>query len=141
MFALATPGVLINPAKTVTEVAEAELFKNELFDALPMISERNYLAVALRGSLPQDDGARWSTSLGGTLEVTRRVEEIVRGMQQNFNVNSQRVYLAGIGAGGTTALEVMLERPEAFAGIWHGDIQCRLFTKFPSVQTQEARSM
>lgn len=107
--------------------------EDELFDALPMISERNYLAVALRGSLPQEDGARWSTSMGGTLEVTRRVEEIVRGMQQKFNVNPQRVYLAGIGAGGTTALEVMLERPEAFAGA-----AC-LCGEFPTVDKPLAR--
>ena len=107
--------------------------EDEIFDVLPQISERNYLAVALRGNLPEDGGARWSTSVGGTLEMARRVEDVVRGMQQHFSINPQRVYLAGMGTGGTTALEVFLERPDAFAGA-----AC-LCGEFPQIETPLAR--
>ncbi len=107
--------------------------EDEIFDVLPQISERNYLAVAVRGNLPEDSGARWATSVGGTLEVARKVEEVVRGMQEKFSINPQRIYLAGMGAGGTTALEVFLERPDAFAGA-----AC-LCGEFPSIETPLAR--
>jgi predicted esterase len=54
-------------------------------------------------------------------------------MQQKFNVNPQRIFLAGMGAGGTTALEVILEKPELFAGA------ASLCGEFPTVDKPLAR--
>jgi phospholipase/carboxylesterase len=90
--------------------------EEEIFDVLPQISDRNYLALALRGNVDLGDGAAWSTASDGALELARRVEEAVTNLTQFVNIHPERVYLAGAGAGGTAALELMLQRPEAFAG-------------------------
>lgn len=90
--------------------------EDELFDVLPQISERNYLALALRGNVEWEHGAEWCTASVGAWEVARRVEDAVVQLQQFLSIHPQRVILAGCGSGGTTALEVMLQRPEAFHG-------------------------
>jgi len=90
--------------------------EEEVFDVLPQISDRNYIALALRGNVDQGDSAAWSTATDGALELARLIEEAVTKLAQFVNVHTERVYLAGAGAGGTTALELMLHRPEAFAG-------------------------
>lgn len=108
--------------------------EEDIFDALPMISDRNYLALALRGNLPgRDGGARWATALDGPLAAARRVEEAVAEMQRQFHVHPQRIYLAGVGSGGTTALEVLLDHPEVFVGA-----AC-LCGEFPAVENPLAR--
>jgi len=90
--------------------------EEEIFDVLPQISDRNYVALALRGNLETEGGAEWSTSEVGAFELAHRIEEAVNNFSGFVNVHPQRVYLAGAGAGGTTALELLLQRPEAFAG-------------------------
>uniref|UniRef100_A0A7C4QR05 Uncharacterized protein n=1 Tax=Schlesneria paludicola TaxID=360056 RepID=A0A7C4QR05_9PLAN len=89
--------------------------EEELFDVLPQISDRNYVALALRGNVEFGHGADWSTA-GGALETARRVEEAVERLKQFLNIHPQRIILAGYGSGGTTALEVLLQSPEAFHG-------------------------
>lgn len=90
--------------------------EEEVFDILPQISERNYLALSLRGNVDLGDGAAWSTASTGALELARSIEEAVTNLAQFVQIHPERVYLAGVGAGGTAALELMLQRPEAFAG-------------------------
>jgi phospholipase/carboxylesterase len=90
--------------------------EDEVFDVLPQISERNYLALAIRGNLPTEAGARWASSVEGVVALARKIEQTVSRMQQSFNVHPQRIYLAGRGTGGTTALELLLAQPEKFAG-------------------------
>lgn len=90
--------------------------EDEVFDVLPQISERNYLALAIRGNLPTEEGARWASSVDGVVALARKIEQTVARMQQSFNINPQRVYLAGRGTGGSTALELLLAHPQSFAG-------------------------
>jgi phospholipase/carboxylesterase len=108
--------------------------EEEIFDVLPQISERNYLALALRGNVDLgDEAAEWSTGPDSALELARRIEDAVSKLSEFVNVHPDRIYLAGAGTGGTTALELMLQRPEAFAGA-----AC-LGGVFPEVQVPLAR--
>jgi len=90
--------------------------EEEIFDVLPQISDRNYVALALRGNVDLGDAAEWSAEPCGVLEVARRIEDAVTNFSGFINIHPQRVYLAGVGGGGTLALELLLQRPEAFAG-------------------------
>jgi len=91
--------------------------EEEIFDVLPQISDRNYVALALRGNVDLGDGAAaWLTEASGALELCGKIEAAIASLSDFVNVHRQRVYLAGASTGGTTALELMLQRPEAFAG-------------------------
>jgi len=91
--------------------------EENVFEVLPQISERNYLALAIRGNIPvSDQQASWSVAEAGAESLLDKVEEAVERMSDQFSIHRERVYLAGVGSGGTTALELLLQRPEAFAG-------------------------
>lgn len=88
-----------------------------IFDVLPQISERNYLAMALRGNLALGSNeAAWSLAEAGTESVLDKLEEAINRMADQFSIHRERIYLAGVGSGGTAALELLLQRPESFAG-------------------------
>lgn len=88
---------------------------------LPMvmrhISTRNYLGAAPQG-MPCEtgEGLTWHDDPTGIEEAEQRVFDAVAETAEQLNVHPQRVFLAGVGAGGTTALRVALAHPHAFAG-------------------------
>lgn len=90
--------------------------EDDVFRVLPEISERNYLALAIRGPRETETGPEWTTAESGTAALAAKLEEAIARMAAKFSINTDRVYLAGVGSGGTTALELLLERPELFAG-------------------------
>jgi pimeloyl-ACP methyl ester carboxylesterase len=45
------------------------------------------------------------------------VTEVLRDLQRRFNVDTDRVFLAGFGQGGTMAFDVGLSHPDLFAGV------------------------
>lgn len=107
--------------------------EEDLFEVLPQISDRNYLGLALRGDVPQGAGATWSLSGRDGRNLLQDVEEAVHGLAQRFRIHPERVYLAGVGAGGSAALELALQHPEAFAGA-----AC-LCGSFPAIEYPLAR--
>ncbi len=90
--------------------------EEDIFHVLPDISERNYLAIAIRGNQQTDNGAAWSTGESGPGALADKLQLAIERMSRKFSIHTDRVFLAGLGSGGTTALELLLERPEAFAG-------------------------
>jgi phospholipase/carboxylesterase len=90
--------------------------EEDVFRVLPAISERNYIGVALRGNVVEGDTARWSTAGCGALALSTLIDEALNNMEQRFSIRRDRVFLAGVGSGGTVALELLLETPERFAG-------------------------
>jgi phospholipase/carboxylesterase len=91
--------------------------EESVFEVLPQISERNYLAVALRGNLPLGaHDAAWSVAETGAESLLDKLEQAIERMADQFTIHRERIYLAGVGSGGTTAVELLLQRPEAFAG-------------------------
>ncbi len=101
--------------------------KNEkhLRQVMPKISMRNYAAVAPRATLalgqerlPQlSNSFTWSLSDAHTSEAMDRVCMAVERAEQRFQIDHDRIFLAGSGVGGTMALQIGMTLPERFAGI------------------------
>lgn len=89
--------------------------ENELHRVMPTISDRNYIGVALRGDAANGAGFNWSAE--GVDAVLDDVRSIVISMRRQYHIHSERIYLAGIGTGATTAVKLMLKKPEWFGGV------------------------
>jgi phospholipase/carboxylesterase len=86
---------------------------------LPLVSDRNYVAVGPRGTAAgQGDGAyTWSQAAEHILLAGERVHRAIAATRRWLNVAPGRIYLAGYGCGGTMALRLALAEPEQFAGV------------------------
>ena len=91
--------------------------ETELNRVMPIVSDRNYIGVALRGDVACDQGFRWSVEGGQSTELQEDVRRIVTSMRRRFHIHSERIYLAGFDSGATTAVQLMLNRPEWFGGV------------------------
>ena len=85
--------------------------------ALPRISERNYLGVALRGNVTHPTGYGWSTDPTAQTQTLNEVLRVVSVIGDLFPIHQDRIYLAGVGTGGETALQLFLQSPLHFAGV------------------------
>ena len=112
-------------------------FETELFDVIPKISARNYVAVAPRGVSCAtrrivrnringrlvnvkswlEPGADWPDAEEGVSEAENLVFDSIEQAKIKFNVNSRRVFLIGRGIGATMAIRVGLRNPREFAGV------------------------
>lgn len=86
----------------------------ELNRVMPLISDRNYIGVALRGDVATKSGYSWSAASEELLEDVRL---IVTSLRRQYHIHSERIYLAGFGSGATTAIQLMLKKPEWFGGV------------------------
>ncbi|HEY1067643.1 MAG TPA: alpha/beta hydrolase-fold protein [Pirellulales bacterium] len=91
---------------------------------MPFVSLRNYVAVAPRGVEPVgfgEDGSRfgysWNDACDAFSLAGERVFEAIDHARERFQVNPNRIFLAGYESGGTTALRLALTHPESFAGV------------------------
>jgi len=89
----------------------------ELAQVMPVISERNYIGVALRGDVASDKGHGWSSEGVESGALLDDVRQIVMSLRREYHIHSERIYLAGFGSGATTAVQVMLKKPEWFGGV------------------------
>lgn len=88
----------------------------EIDDILPRISERNYLGVALQGNVARTLRNGWSAAEDRLPRVIEQLHELVNAVAERFPIHPQRKYLAGFGAGGTLAWEVLLRQPSQWTG-------------------------
>lgn len=107
--------------------------ETELSSVMPRISDRNYLGLALRGNTTFGEGYGWSVSGENLTQLIEDVESIVLWMRREYHIHSERIYLAGFGSGASTAMQLMLEKPE-----WFGAAACfcGAFPKTPISQEQ-----
>jgi phospholipase/carboxylesterase len=100
---------------------EAGRSERDIVEVLPMISMRNYLGLALRGTAPTSSdpsGAfSWSRTRNAGLAFEECLHASVRQMRRNFHIHSERIFLVGAGEGGTMAWDLFLTRPQWFAGV------------------------
>jgi phospholipase/carboxylesterase len=89
--------------------------ERELKRVMPLVSLRNYVSLAVRGTCESGQGYGWGESADAILAAEARVAEAVAQARQRFNVHPQRVFVAGNGIGGTTALRLALRGPERYA--------------------------
>jgi phospholipase/carboxylesterase len=85
---------------------------------MPHVSLRNYVAVGPRGVVAESNGYTycWSPELASPETAWRSVHAAIEIARQQYNVNPDRIFLAGLNDGGTMALRLALSEPELFAG-------------------------
>jgi len=90
--------------------------ESEVATVLPSISERNYIGLALRGNVELSQGFAWSTSGDELPRLISDLESLVLSLRRQYHIHSERIYLAGFGSGASTAMELILQKPEWFGG-------------------------
>lgn len=90
---------------------------------MPVLSERNYFGTLSRLSFAIGDlrdplalGERLPGASPVPLNWAQDIRRDVLHVRRNFHIHSERIYLAGIGAGASAAMQMLLEKPEWFAG-------------------------
>ncbi len=95
--------------------------ERDIVKVLPMISMRNYLGLALRGTARTNgdapDAFRWSRTRNAGLAFEEQLYASVRQMRRDYHIHTERVFLVGAGEGGTMAWDLFLTRPQWFAGV------------------------
>ena len=97
--------------------------ERQLVRIMPMVSMRNYVAVAPRGTLiaagseSPSGSFGWQQSEEQVSQAETHIFDSIEQVMQKLNVARQRVFLAGFDCGGTMAFRVAMKHPEAFAGV------------------------
>jgi phospholipase/carboxylesterase len=94
--------------------------EQELRQVMPLVSMRNYVAIAPRGT-SESSRARnrfdWRESAEAIESTHARIVDCVAVAQDRFNIHPNRIFLVGRGTGGTMALRTAWSDPDRFAGI------------------------
>jgi len=90
--------------------------ERELKKIMPLVSLRNYVSLAVRGTSNHQRGFAWPESPDAILSAESRVDEAVAQAKHRFHVHQNRIFIAGAGAGGTMALRLALRWPDRYAG-------------------------
>ena len=92
--------------------------EKQLLRVMPHISMRNYVGLGVRASLPCEGrrGYLWQQSPQSILTAESRVQEALAAARAKFNINTDRIFLAGHEAGGTMAYRLALRSPHSYAG-------------------------
>lgn len=93
--------------------------ERQLKRIMPLVSMRNYVAVAPRGTASDhaDCSYRWQQTEEQIWQAEQRVFDCVERVQKKFNIHADRIFLAGLGCGGTMAFRIALNNPQQFAGV------------------------
>lgn len=118
--------------------------ERQIMRIMPLVSMRNYVAVAPQGELQCEIQTEletanrydcdvesvllrtgnlakkiygWQDSGKGLMEAENRVFECITEAKQVCNIAPQRIFIAGFGSGATTALQLAFLYPEYFAGV------------------------
>lgn len=108
--------------------------ERQLMRIMPLVSMRNYVAVAPRGFRvfsPESghEGWGWSQDLDHIQAAEQRVFESIEAAQRKFHVAADRTFLAGFDCGGTMAFRIAMNHPSRFGGV------ISIGGPFPSGQT------
>lgn len=93
--------------------------ERQLQKVMPLISMRNYVAVAPRGvcrAVAPLAGFGWRQTPEAIEAAEQSVFECIERATNRFHVAPGRVFLAGYQCGGTMALRIALAHPQRFAG-------------------------
>ena len=92
--------------------------QRELFEVMPAISERNYIGLSIRNSeLSEAYCGAWRQDGNAIQTTVENVQEALESLAQRFNLDPQRIFIAGADAGGTMAYRVAFQQPKWFAGV------------------------
>jgi phospholipase/carboxylesterase len=92
--------------------------ERQLQKIMPLVSMRNYVAVGIRGPVesPLGRGYFWPRNHESTIVARQRVFDAIDVASEKFNINPERIFIAGYQCGGTMALRVALSAPQMFGG-------------------------
>jgi len=91
----------------------------QLRQVMPLISMRNYVGVATRGTVSNRDNEasfRWEQTQREIFLAEHRILDSIEMAGEEFHLDTRRIFLAGFQSGGTMALRMALNHPERFAG-------------------------
>ncbi|MGD0518647.1 MAG: alpha/beta hydrolase-fold protein [Thermoguttaceae bacterium] len=97
--------------------------ERQLRKIMPLVSMRNYVAVAPRGVCMKEvggdekEGYGWPHTYEQIPRIEQHIFDAIEAASRKFNICSQRIFLAGFDSGGTMAFRVALNHPQHFAGI------------------------
>lgn len=94
--------------------------ERQLKRIMPLVSMRNYVGTAPRGTVRVAGDQRafdWRQSDKDIALAEQRVLDAMAWAHSRFHIAGQRVFLAGLGTGGTMALRLALDNPHVFAGV------------------------
>jgi phospholipase/carboxylesterase len=96
--------------------------ENQLKRLMPLLSMRNYVGVAPRGTqpTPRQRGRRgytWGDTSGDVALAEQHIFESIAAAQRKFHIHRQRVFLGGFDSGGSMAFRLGMLHPERFAGV------------------------
>jgi phospholipase/carboxylesterase len=97
--------------------------ERQLRRIMPLISLRNYVAGAPRGTveMPQraggNRGYQWSQTPEQVALAEQAVNAAILEAQRRMHIRADRIFLAGYESGGTMAFRIAVERPDLFAGV------------------------
>lgn len=108
--------------------------ESQLKRIMPLVSMRNYVAVAPRGTFRDDrfvgkPAFSWSQEPAEWAIAEQRVFDALDLARARFHVSPRRVFLAGFDCGGTMAFRLAMHHPRSFAGV------LSLCGRFPNDQT------
>jgi phospholipase/carboxylesterase len=93
--------------------------ERQLRRVMPLISLRNYVAIAPRGTSLHEDGPTaccWQQTEADIADAQWRVSHCLELARDRYHIHDQRVFLGGYDDGGTMALRLALRLPQFFAG-------------------------
>lgn len=97
--------------------------ERQLKRIMPLVSMRNYVAIAPRGTLLCGEGPAgvesygWSQSDDDLPKAEQRIFDCIDIARQKFHIDSRRIFIAGFDSGGTMAFRVAMNHPYRFAGL------------------------
>jgi phospholipase/carboxylesterase len=94
--------------------------ERQVRQVIPKISMRNFVAIAPRGSTVKRDECGsylWQQAPDAVALAEARVLDCIEIAARRFNIHTERVFLAGVGCGGTMALRTAWNHPGRFAGV------------------------
>jgi phospholipase/carboxylesterase len=97
--------------------------ESQLKRIMPLVSLRNYVAVAPRGTLAttRPDRTRptytWGQTAADVGLAEQRVFDSLSQIQQRFHIHGSRIFLGGFDVGGTMAFRLAMSHPDDFAGV------------------------
>ncbi len=97
--------------------------ERQLLRVMPLVSMRNYVAIAPRGTVCQQERADgvpaygWQQTDRHIALAERQVFDCIELACAKYHIHPDRVFLAGFDSGGTMALRIALSHPRWFRGI------------------------
>jgi phospholipase/carboxylesterase len=93
--------------------------ERQLRQIMPLVSDRNFVGVAPRGTCAHEDSGQfdWRQTSREIAEAESRVFASVAMAERRFNIHPDGVFLAGHDSGGTMALRIAWSNPRRFAGV------------------------